>query len=88
MNDVINQDGLKTWNWKHLTYNQTSNHGGMFLQNKDFYRRFAIKQKYSGQRNVFLEIFVVSVKTLEWSVWVSNEKYTYFFIMVEELWGF
>lgn len=37
----------------------------MFLQNKDFYRRFAIKQKYSGQRDVFLEIFVVLVKTSE-----------------------
>lgn len=37
----------------------------LFILNKDFHRRFAIKQKYSGQRDFFLELFVVSLKTSE-----------------------
>lgn len=55
----------------------------LFILNKDFHRRFAIKQKYSGQRDFFLELFVVSLKTSEWSIWVSNKRFTYISVMVE-----
>lgn len=59
-------------------------HVDLFLQNKAFHRSFAIKQKYSVQGDFFLEMFVVSLKTSKWNVLVSNEKSTYFGIMVEE----